>query len=485
MSLKGQAVKGVMWNAIERFSTQGIQFILTIIIARLLSPDDYGLIAMLGIFMAIAQTFIDSGFGNALIQKQDRTEADYSTAFYFNIIVAVAFYLLFFFLAPWIASFYEQPELVTISRVYFIALIINSFATVQVARFSILLDFKKMAQASLCAVVLGGGVGIYMAYNGTGAWAIVGQSLTTSLLWTVVLWFLSAWQPQRRFLKSSFRSLFCFGSKLLFSNLLHTLYNNIYSLIIGKYFGAVELGYFNRSYTLSQFPVQNFGNIVQKVLYPVQCRYQNDGEKFNQIFILYLRLSSYILFPIMVALSALAYPVIQLILTDKWLPAAPLLQIISISMMWFPIMQANVLVLDAKGRSDYHLYSEIVKKILAVIILLVSMRLGIYGVCWGLLVYSFVDMAVVIAFSRRLTGIGYRGHFFILAPVTLVSLIMWGGIWLLTSDITVPSLSILVGICTGTILFVSMSYVFRLKSMRVLVSFAKGKGDWTEFKDKM
>lgn len=478
MSIKDQAAKGMMWNAIERLSSQGIQFVLTIIIARILSPDDYGLVAMLGIFIAIAQTIIDSGFSNALIQKTNRTEIDYSTMFYFNIIASIFIYLLLFVSAPWIALFYDKPELVKIVRFIGITLITNSLGVIQMTRLIIALDFKKLAIAALLSVIISGSLGLWMAYHGYGVWTLVFQALLSNLSWTVTLWIFAKWSPKWCFSLSSFRELFSFGSKLLFSNLLHTLYTNMYSLVVGKYFNASTLGYFNRAYTLGQFPVQNFGNIVQKVLYPIQCRFQDEDEKFNQIFISYLRISSFVLFPLMIGFTVLATPVITLLLTEKWLPAVPLLQIMCLSMMWFPIMQANVSVLDAKGRSDYHLQSEIIKKILAVFILLATLPFGINGVCLGMMIYSFVDMAVVIAYSRRLTSVGYKLQFKILIPSFMLALIMGGLVYLIAYNINSVVHKLLVGAGVGFIFYVTLAYLLRFQEFKILLSFIKKSDDF-------
>lgn len=476
MSIKNQAAKGMMWNTIERFSSQGIQFVLTIVIARVLSPDDYGLVAMLGIFIAIAQTIVDSGFSNALIQKKDRTEVDYSTMFFFNIIISVVIYLLLFVSAPFLASFYNQPALVSVARVYGISLITNSFSIIQMARLTVALDFRKLAIAALLAVVVSGCIGVWMAYHGYGVWALVFQTLVANVTWTVVLWLLARWIPKWCFSWSSFRGLFSFGSKLLFSGLLHTLYTNMYSLVVGKYFNASVLGYFNRAYTLGQFPVQNFGNIVQKVLYPIQCRYQDENEQFNKIFIIYLRVSSFVLFPLMIGLAVLADPVIRLLLTEKWLPAVPFLQIFCLSMMWYPIMQANVSVLDAKGRSDYHLKSEIIKKILAVIILFITLPMGIMAVCWGMMFYSFVDMGVVIAYSRRLTSIGYKTQIKILSSHLLLALFMGCVVGLITHYIESSVLKLLIGSVSGLAVYISVSYLFNFSAFKILLSLKKSLG---------
>lgn len=477
MSIKDQAAKGMMWNAVERFSSQGIQFILTIIIARILSPDDYGLVAMLGVFIAIAQSLIDSGFSNALIQKRNRTEVDYNTMFYFNIVASILMYLLLFVSAPWIGMFYNQPQLVKIVRVLGILLITNSFGTIQMTRLTIALDFKKLAITALLSVIISGSLGVWMAYHGFGVWTLVFQMLLSNLSWTVILWLFAKWTPKWCFSWFSFRSLFSFGSKLLFSNLLHTLYTNMYSLVVGKYFNASVLGYFNRAYTLGQFPVQNFGNIVQKVLYPIQCQYQDEDEKFNKIFISYLRISGFVLFPLMIGFAVLAAPVISLLLTDKWLPAVPLLQIICLSMMWLPIMQANVAVLDAKGRTDYHLQAEIIKKILAVLILLVTLPFGIQSVCLGMLIYSFVDLSVIIAFSRRLTSVGYIAQIRIIAPSFILALCMGVLVYCISCYIDSSVLKLLVGIGTGFIFYVVLAYLLKFREFKILISFLKKDGD--------
>lgn len=465
-----------MWNFIERFSTQGIQFVLTIVIARILSPDDYGLVAMLSIFMAIAQTLVDSGFGNALIQKKNRTEVDYSTTFYFNIIVSVLIYFLLFISAPWIADFYNQPKLTMIARVYGILIVLNSLASVQMTRLMIVLDFRKLAFASLLSVSVGGSIGIFMAYQGYGVWALVFQALFGSLVWVGGLWFLACWIPKWRFSVMSFRTLFSFGSKILFSSLLHTLYTNMYSLVVGKFFNASTLGYFNRAYTLGLFPAQNFSNIVQKVIYPIQCSYQDDNEKFDQIFISYLRISGFVLFPLMMGFAILANPVITLLLTEKWLPIVPLLQIICMSMMWLPMMQANVSVLDAKGRSDYHLQAEFIKKILAVFILLSTLPFGIRSVCVGMIIYSITDLLVVIAYSRRLTSVGYKAQLWIFAPSFLLSFCMGGIVWLVTYYIGSPVVKLIVGGISGLAFYCILAYLLKFQELKMILSFFR-KGD--------
>ena len=284
-SLKKQAVKGVVWSAVERFSVQGIQFVLSIVIARLVAPSEYGLIAMLGIFMAIAQTFIDSGFSNALVQKKDRTEVDFSTVFYFNIVVALLVYLILYFSAPYIALFYKEPLLDIITKWVGVNIIISAFSIVQRAKLTIQLDFKTQAKASLISVVASGVLGIFFAYYGYGVWALVTQALLNNLLDTLLLWLFAHWMPKWKFSYQSFKQLFSFGSKLLLSGLLHSVYLNLYTLVIGRKYSATDVGYYNRSYSIAQYPSVNIVMIISRAIYPLQCEMQDDDERLTRSFI--------------------------------------------------------------------------------------------------------------------------------------------------------------------------------------------------------
>lgn len=468
MSLKQQATKSILWSAIERFSTQGMQFVFTIVIARILVPEDYALVAMLGIFMALSQLLIDSGFGNALIQKQNRSQIDYSTVFYFNFAFSAFIYLLLYISAPFIADFYEQPLLQKVLRIYGLNLIIRSLAIVQQTHLTIHLDFKRQALVSLVAVAVSGIVGVVMAYYDMGVWALVWQALSCSICWVAGLWLLSRWFPVWAFSMQSFRGLFSFGSKLMLADALHTFYVNMYSLVIGKVFPASTLGYFNRAYTLGQFPVQNFTNIFFRVIYPVQCRYQNDDAKFRFIFMAYTKLSSFIIFPLMLGMASLASPLISLLLTDKWLPIVPLLQIICLSMLWDPIRRINCSALDAKGRSDYRLYSEIWKKTAAFIILFASIPFGIEVVCWGLLLYALIDVAIIAVYSRKVTDIGLWWQIKAIFPILALSLVMAFFVYFLTCLIDIRWLQLLAGTCAGILFYIGAAYLMKWKEIRFL-----------------
>lgn len=468
MSIKQQTTKSVFWSALERLSTQGMQFVFTIVIARILIPEDYALVAMLGIFMALSQLLIDSGFGNALIQKQNRNQVDYSTVFYFNFAFSSFVYLLLYVSAPCIADFYEQPLLQKILRIYGLNLIIRSLAIVQQADLTINLDFKRQALVSLFAVAISGIIGVAMAYYDMGVWALVWQALSCSICWVLGLWLFSRWFPSWCFSIQSFRELFSFGSKLMLADMLHTFYVNMYSLVIGKVFPAATLGYFNRAYTLGQFPVQNFTNIFFRVIYPIQCRYQDDEKKFRFIFMAYVKVSSFIIFPLMLGMAALASPLVSLLLTDKWLPIVPLLQIICLSMLWDSIRRINCSALDAKGRSDYRLYSEIWKKMAAFAILFSSIPLGIEAVCWGLLLYAFIDVVIIILYSRKVTHIGLWWQIKVIFPTLFLSCVMALLVYLSTYQIAISWLRLLIGVCVGMLFYFGIAYLLKWKEINLL-----------------
>ena len=326
-NLKEQTLSGVKWSAIGRFSTQGISFIIGLMLARMLSPTDYGLVGMLGIFFAIAQTFIDSGFGSALIRKKDCTDEDYSTAFYFNIAVGIACFLILYLFAPLIASFFDTPILKDIVRVLSINLFINSLTIVQGARLTAAIDFKSQAKVSLITTILSGGIGLAMAYNGFGVWSLVYQSVASTTIRAVLLWIITHWRPQKKFSLQSFRYLFGFGSKILASSLLHTIYVNLTTIIIGKFYSAKDLGYYSRGESLATLPSSNIMGILQSVTYPILSKIQDDDQRLIQVYRKYISMASMVIFFGMCLLAALAEPFIITLLTDKWANSIVFLQV--------------------------------------------------------------------------------------------------------------------------------------------------------------
>lgn len=474
-SLKDKTVKGVIWSSIDRFSAQGIQFVFSILIARLLLPEDYGVIAMLNIFLAVSQTFIDSGFGSALIRKIDRTETDFSTVFYFNIAVAFVFYLILFFSASAIANFYETPLLESVTKVVALNLIINSLSGIHNAKLSIAIDFKSRAKISIITTLLTGAVGLWMAYAGYGVWALVVQNLFSSVLRTVMLWIIVKWYPKLIFSWKSFKELFSYGSKLLASGLLDTLYNNIYTLVIGKVFTPSTLGVYSKASALAEFPSSNITGVLQGVTFPVLSTIQNEEERLADAYKRFLRLSAFIVFPLMVGLSAVADPFIRLALTDKWEGAIILLQIICFALMWYPIHAINLNILQVKGRSDYFLKLEIIKKVQGILFLVVTVPMGIVTMCCGKVISSLISLIWNTYYTKKLIGYGFFAQMRDLLPVLLHSLVMGGIVLLVVHFMPTLWLKLIVGVLAGMVYYIAGAYIMKFPEMNELLTILKLK----------
>lgn len=462
-SLKDKTVKGVAWSALERFSVQGVMFILTIIMARLLTPEDYGLIGMLAIFIAVAQSLIDSGFTQALVRKQDRTETDECTVFYFNIVVSALMYLVLFASAPFVAEFYGIPDLCLIMRVMTISMLFDSFAVVQRALYTINLDFKSQAKASFSSVLISGIAGIWSAYHGFGVWALVIQQIIRAVINTIVLWYYSSWRPKLLYSWTSFRELFSFGSKLLASGLLNTIYTNIYPIVIGKVFSAQSLGYYSRAGQFADFPSSNITGIMQRVTYPVLCSIQNDMERLRSSYRKFLKLSAYIVFPMMTGLAAVAYPFINVVLGEKWMFSATLLQIICFSGMWYPIHAINLNLLQVTGRSDLFLKLEIIKKIYGITILCITVPLGLIAMCYGGIVGCFIGLIINTYYSGKLIGVGFIMQMKDLFPTFALSMAMFVVVLLVVNILGTGILSLIVGSLAGALIYIVASLIFKFK----------------------
>lgn len=416
--------KSIIWSAVERFSVQGIQFILTLVIARFVEPSDYGLIAMLSIFLAIAQAFIDSGFGAALIQKTDRTEVDFSTVFYFNIIISVLLYIILFYASPYIARFYHEPQLSLITKIIGINLILISFALIPTTKFNIQLDFKSVSKASFISTSVSGLVGIIMAIAGYGVYALITQSILCALLNALLLWIQIKWVPMLVISYGSLKQLFGFGSKLLLSGLLHTIYLNLYSLVIGKYYRSTDVGLYNRASTFANFGTTNITTILNRVYYPLLCESQDNDEKFQKLFNELLRIASFVVVPICFGLSAIAEPFINVVLTNRWADVIWPMKILLWAFSIYPWLSINVQPLKAKGRSDYFLYAEVIKKIVAILILVVSLKFGLIVLCFSIFIYNAADLIIIVYFAKKVMKTSLLNQAHELMPIYLSGILM-------------------------------------------------------------
>lgn len=453
-SIREQSISGLKWSAVERFAVQGIQFVIGLILARLLTPSDYGIIGMLAIFMAISQTIIDSGFSKALIQKQDRTEVDFSTAFFFNIIVGLVCYLILFLASPYIASFFNEPILEDVLRILAINLFLNSLAVVPVAKLSITVDFKTQSKASIISTVLSGVLGIVLAYNGIGVWALVVQSVSHSFVNVVMLWYLLKWKPQWKYSWESFRRLFSYGGNVLVAGVISTIYANINTLIIGKFYTPLDLGYYTRGHQFPSLLSVNITNVLQRVTFPILSQFQDNTQQLLSVYREYIKISSLVIFFLLSLLASLGRPLIVILLTDKWLDATIYLQVFCFAMMFDHLCQINLNLLYVKGVTKYILRLEIIKKTISFAILLISIPFGVLAISFSQVVYTQIAVYINTYYTGKLYNFGYVKQGKDYLPYLLMAQIACVPSWLLQVLDLPPLLILGVGSVISSVLYV-------------------------------
>ncbi|MEZ4972113.1 MAG: lipopolysaccharide biosynthesis protein [Cyclobacteriaceae bacterium] len=383
MSLKQRALGGLAWNFAQKIALQGINFLVSILLARILLPEEFGLIGMIAIFGTIGTSLMDSGMTSSLIRSANPTQADYSTVFYINLLGSGVVYVILYICAPFISKFFNEPILTEVVRVYFIALIIRAFSMIQSTRLTKKMDFKTQMTISIPSLLVGGGAGVLMAYKGFGVWSLVWMYIIQTLFETIQLWIRTSWTPSIMFDKSKFKLHFDFGYKLTISGLINTLFANIYNIIIGRYFSSAQLGFYSMAQTLKQIPVANLSSVLNQVTYPLFAEVQNDSDRLR---VIYKRLMCQVMFwitPTLIVAGVLAEPFFRVVLTDKWLPSVPYFQILCIVGIMYPLQSYNLNILKVKGRSDLFLRLEVIKKIFVTMVIMFSVGFGIYGLLWG------------------------------------------------------------------------------------------------------
>ncbi len=388
--MKKNVVSGLIWKFIERIGVQGVQFIISIILARLLLPEEYGVIALITIFLNIANIFIQSGFSSAIIQKKEVDEVDCDSVFYFNLIISIIAYFILYMLSPLIANFYKKPILCSVLRVQAITLIIGGLNAVQNAIIQRKMQFKKLFIVSLLAIIIQGLVGIVMAYKNYGVWSLVISNLVGSIVTTIILWFITSWRPQFNFSIIRLKSMFKFGSRLLLSSLIDTIYNNLYSLIIGKKYDQEMLAYYNRGQNIPNLLVTNINSSIDGVLFPALSTYQDDKKGMKMLVRRSIVTSSFIVFPIMFGLFAISKPLTIILLTDKWIDSVPFMKLSCIMYAMWPIHTANLQAIKAMGRSDVFFKLEVIKKILGIVIIVITIPFGVYTMMIGCVINSIL-----------------------------------------------------------------------------------------------
>lgn len=460
-NLKKAAIKGVAWSLFDKIINQAGSFALLVYLSRVLSPADFGLIAMLAIFLAVAQSLIDSGFSQALIQKSNSvTEDDLSTVFYINLGISLLLYVLLYILAPLIADFYHQPELVNLSRVLFLVFIVNAIAIVPRCKLLIAIDFKTQGLINSASMVLSAIVCIYMIDGGYGYWALVGLNLAKSLINSILLVTLSKWHPKLLFSKNSFKKLFSFGSHLLIAGVIATVVSNLYSILIGRYFNATQVGYFQQGFNYTNILSTTLSSVIQGVTYPVMTSIQEDKKRLVQVYVKVMGIVTLATFPVFVGFAAISEEFVLIFLGDKWQPIIPVLILLSFARLITPISSLNLNILKARGRSDLFLKTDLSKLPMTVIALFIAIPYGITGVAIAQLITTFVSFFINAYYPGKLFGFGVKEQVKQLYPVAIASVIMYLSIIFITFDSLL--ISLLIKILVGGVVYASVCWLLKV-----------------------
>ena len=456
-SLKDKTVKGVGWSFADNIANSGITFLVGLVLARLLTPEEYGIMAMIMIFIAVSNSIVDSGFSNALIRKIDAKRIDYNTVFFFNLVVSALLYVLLFFLSPAIAAFFKEPQLVEVTRVIGCVLLINALAIIPRTLFVKDVNFKVQTKVSLIASLSSGAIGIGMALAGMGVWSLVGQQLSRQAFNTLFLWVYCRWRPVWEFSMQSFREMFGFGSKLLLSGLINTIYNNIYYLVIGRFYTSAQLGQYTRAEQFNTIFSSNLTTVVQRVSYPVLSSIQNEPERLREAYRRVIKSTMLITFACMLGLAAVAKPLILILIGEKWLTAVSYLQIICFAGMLYPLHAINLNILQVKGRSDLFLKLEIIKKTIAVGPIALGVFLGIEFMLWGSVLTSFIAYYLNSYYSANLinypTMEQVKDIFPTFAVSGVVAAFMWGLSFLDLSPYLLLPLQVVAGLAAAFVIY--------------------------------
>lgn len=465
---KNSALKNFIWRFAERCGAQLVTFIVSIVLARILAPEDYGQIALITVFTTIMQVFVDSGLGTALIQKKDANDLDFSSVFYFNFVICLVLYVVMFVAAPFIAGFYGDSSLTPIIRVISLTIIISGVKGIQQSYVSRNMLFKRFFYSTLGGTIFSAFLGIALAYTGFGVWAIVAQQLSNTAIDTLILWLTVKWRPKRMFSWRRLKGLLSFGWKMLASSLLDTVYNNVRSLIIGKMYSSSDLAYYDQGKKFPNVIVTNINTSIDSVLLPTMASAQDDADRVKSMTRRAIKTSTYIMAPLMMGLAFCAEPIVGLVLTDKWLPCVPFLRIFCITYMFYPIHTANLNAIKAMGRSDLFLKLEIVKKVVGIALLLSTMWFGVMAMAYSLLISSVLSQIINSWPNRKLLRYGYLEQLKDILPGIALAVLMGCcvnlvGLFHLTNIVT-----LLIQIPLGALMYIVASALLHLESFEYM-----------------
>jgi teichuronic acid exporter len=470
---KGKVIQSLFWKLMERGGVQGIQFIVQIVLARILSPNDYGIIALLTIFISLSNVFIQSGFNTALIQKINVKEEDFSSVLYISLLVATVLYIALFFASPFIANFYGISELIQVLRVLSIILFFGAFNSIQNAIIARSMQFKKLFIVSVFSILISGIVGITLAYLGFGVWALVAQQITNQVSITFILWFTLKWRPKLIFSINRIGDLFSYGWKLLVSSLIDTLYMNLRGLIVGKVYISDMLAFYNRGEQFPQLIVNNINGSIQSVMLPTLSAEQEDRKRVKELVRRSIVTSSFLIFPLMIGLAAVGEPLIKILLTDKWLPCVPFMQIFCLTYSLWPIHTSNLQAINALGRSDIYLKLEVIKKIVGITILIFSMFYGVYAIALGGLLSGVVSSFINSYPNLKLLDYSYKEQIKDILPSLILSLIMGLIVYSILFLNLSPYLTLVIQVFIGAIVYIGLAKLFKIECYEYLLSTIK------------
>lgn len=462
-----------IWRFAERSGAQLVTFIVSIVLARLLMPEDYGTIALVTVFTAIMQVFVDSGLSTALIQKKDADDLDFSSVFYFNFVICIFLYLVMFFAAPLIAAFYKMPELTPVVRVISLTIVISGVKGVQQSYVSRNMLFKRFFYATLGGTIFSALLGIAMAYAGFGVWAIIAQQLSNTAIDTLILWITVKWRPKLMFSWNRLKGLLGFGWKMLCSALLDTVYNNLRSLLIGKVYSSADLAYYNEGDKFPKLIVTNINTSIDSVLLPAMSIEQDNKDRVKNMTRRSIMVSCYIMAPLMIGLACCASNVVVVILTEKWLPCVFFLQIFCITYMFYPIHTANLNAIKAMGRSDLFLKLEIWKKAIGLILLLATLFISVKAMAYSLLISTLASMIINSWPNKQLLDYSFLEQMKDILPSILLAVGMGVAVYLI-GLIPFPTLPLLfIQVVCGGLIYVAGSAIFKLEPFLYLIGIIK------------
>lgn len=471
--VKGNVVKNFIWRFAERCGAQTVTFIVSILLARILSPEDYGTIALVTVFTSILQVFVDCGLGTALIQKKNADDLDFSSVFYFNFIVCILLYIVMFLGAPYIAVFYNDMELVPIIRTISITIVISGIKGIQQSYVSRNMLFKRFFFSTLGGTIFSAIIGITMAYLGFGVWALVAQQLSNAAIDTMILWITVRWRPKLMFSWKHLINLLSFGWKLLASSLLDTVYNNLRNLSIGKIYSSSDLAFYNQGDKFPKVIVTNINTSIDSVLLPAMSGVQDDHMRVKNMTRRAIKTSTYIMAPLMMGLAFCATPIVDLVLTDKWLPCVPFLQVFCVTYMFWPIHTANLNAINSMGRSDIFLKLEILKKVIGLVLLFISMKISVMAMAYSLLISGLLSQVINSWPNQKLLNYGYLEQLKDILPSIFLAVLMGFLVSLIQLIQLNSAITLAIEIPMGAIIYIVGSKILKLESYEYLLEMFK------------